>query len=585
MLYFWDLIVKRSIYITFLLSILWSQPVDLSLEWTTNDGLFFSEELEAVIEEEISELYNILGIIVIYKGEVVSEHYYNNSFEDDVYNIWSVTKSYISALVGQAVDLGMMYDPDSLAYHFFPEYDIEYLEDIKLHNLLSMSSGYGESWPYLDQTTEDLLSMDHGSPGWFYYNNSACHLNAHALYYGTEMRPKEFASNNLFPYLGIEDPVWYEGYLGINDGSISLFLTLREMVKLGQLFLQDGYSGNEQILSSEWIERATSYKVSTGYPDIPGYGYLWWLPGDDSYVAIGFGGQYILVVPELDLVIGTRSTDWGPANISQHQAILLNAIYNQVAPLFDRPSIVINEILASNNGCCIDEHGDQDTYIELYNHGNDTVDVAGFFLTNDIENTDNYVQIPMGNDSTLIAPGEFLLLWTDDSDHQGLLHIDILLSTAGGELALYMQDTATAVDIMNYSVQAPDMAYAREEDGDEDWVYMNPTPGLSNTTIMNIVDSDIYPSSFKLSQNSPNPFNPTTTIRYELFIDSFITLTVFDISGRKVIDLVNGYSQAGNYKIQWNAIDEYGQRMGAGLYFYSITTENISETKKMILLK
>ena len=129
------------------------------------------------------------------------------------------------------------------------------------------------------------------------------------------------------------------------------------------------------------------------------------------------------------------------------------------------------------------------------------------------------------------------------------------------------------------------MAYAREEDGDEDWVYMNPTPGLSNTTIMNIVDSDIYPSSFKLSQNSPNPFNPTTTIRYELFIDSFITLTVFDISGRKVIDLVNGYSQAGNYNIQWNAIDEYGQRMGAGLYFYSITTENISETKKMILLK
>ena len=102
---------------------------------------------------------------------------------------------------------------------------------------------------------------------------------------------------------------------------------------------------------------------------------------------------------------------------------------------------------------------------------------------------------------------------------------------------------------------------------------------------MNIVDSDIYPSSFKLSQNSPNPFNPTTTIRYELFIDSFITLTVFDISGRKVIDLVNGYSQAGNYNIQWNAIDEYGQRMGAGLYFYSITTENISETKIMILLK
>ena len=224
--------MKRLVIIPLLFSIVWSEPIDLSLEWVTNENLFFAEELESVIEEEISDLYNILGIIVIYKGQVVSEHYYNNSYEGDVFNIWSVTKSYISTLVGQAVDMGMMYDPDSLAYHFFPEYDIEHLQNITLHNLLSMTSGYGESWPYLNQTTEDLLSMDHGYPGWFYYNNSACHLNAHALYYGAEMSPKEFAINNLFPYIGINDPEWNEGYLGINDGSISLFLNLREMVKL-----------------------------------------------------------------------------------------------------------------------------------------------------------------------------------------------------------------------------------------------------------------------------------------------------------------------------------------------------------------
>ena len=120
---------------------MWSEPIDLSLEWVTNENLFFAEELESVIEEEISDLYNILGIIVIYKGQVVSEHYYNNSYEGDVFNIWSVTKSYISTLVGQAVDMGMMYDPDSLVYHFFPEYDIEHLQNITLHNLLSMTSG------------------------------------------------------------------------------------------------------------------------------------------------------------------------------------------------------------------------------------------------------------------------------------------------------------------------------------------------------------------------------------------------------------------------------------------------------------
>jgi len=578
--------VNRLVIIPLLFSIVWSEPIDLSLEWVTNENLFFAEELESVIEEEISDLYNILGIIVIYKGQVVSEHYYNNSYEGDVFNIWSVTKSYISTLVGQAVDMGMMYDPDSLAYHFFPEYDIEHLQNITLHNLLSMTSGYGESWPYLNQTTEDLLSMDHGYPGWFYYNNSACHLNAHALYYGAEMSPKEFAINNLFPYLGINDPEWNEGYLGINDGSISLFLTLREMVKLGQLYLQDGYSGNEQILSSEWIDRATSYKVSTGYPGIPGYGYLWWLPGnDDSYVAIGFGGQYILVIPELDLVIGTHSTDWGPANISQHQEILLSAIYNQVAPLFNRPSVVINEFLASNNGCCMDEHGDQDTYIELYNYGNDTVDVAGYFLTNVIGNTESYIQIPTGSDATMIAPEEFLLLWTDDSEDQGLLHIDVLLSTTGGDLGLYMQDTTTAVDIINYSIQAPDIAYAREEDGSDSWLYMNPTPGLSNTTIMNVEENELYPISFTISQNYPNPFNPNTTINYELFNDSKVNIEVFDISGRTVKELINDHHNIGKYTIDWNAVDDNGQKVSAGLYFYSISTEYFTETKKMILLK
>ena len=116
--------MNRLAIIPLLFSIVWSEPIDLSLEWVTNENLFFAEELESVIEEEISDLYNILGIIVIYKGQVVSEHYYNNSYEGDVFNIWSVTKSYISTLVGQAVDMGMMYDPDSLAYHFFPEYDI-----------------------------------------------------------------------------------------------------------------------------------------------------------------------------------------------------------------------------------------------------------------------------------------------------------------------------------------------------------------------------------------------------------------------------------------------------------------------------
>ena len=349
------------------------------------------------------------------------------------------------------------------------------------------------------------------------------------------------------------------------------------MGKLGQLYIQDGFSGNEQILSAEWIERATSPQVDTNWGNY-GYGYLWWLPEIGvSYQANGAGGQLISIFPDYDLVVGTHSDGDSQA--------LQTAIHYQIAPIFDRPSIAINEILASNNGCCLDEYGENDHYIELYNFGNDTVDVAGFFLTNDVENHDNYVQIQTGSDSTNIAPGEFLLIWSDDSPTQGLLHLDALLSNTGGQLALYAQDTSTIVDLMSYSVQAPDMAYAREQDGGGDWMYMDPTPGLSNTPIMSIDEQSFQPRTFKLAQNFPNPFNPTTNISFELLEYASVTIQIFDVSGRKIKTLISGNYSVGDYTTQWDARDERGQPVSAGVYMYAIQVNNNIYAKKMVLLK
>ena len=585
--------IKMKIQLLFLVIILssplLSQPIDLSLEWTTTNGVPFATELENTIEDEVAGLPNILGLIVIHHGKVVSEHYYNDSYADDVYNVWSVTKSYASTLVGQAYDMGMINGPDSSLVDFFPDYGIDYVSELTLDHLLSMSTGYYDiyGWPaWYNQSTSSLLSMPYvEGPGDFFYNNSACHLNSHVIYYGTGQTPHEFASTYLFPYLGIDDPQWNSGYLNINDGSASLQLTLREMVKLGQLYLQGGYSGDEQILSSDWIERATTYKVPTGWDQIPSYGYLWWLPNEDSYLAFGYGGQYILVVPDLNLVIGTHSTDWGPGDINTHQNVLRDALVDQLAPIFDRPSVAINEILASNNGCCYDEYGENDNYIELYNFGNDTVDVAGLFLTNDIDDHETYSQIQTGSDSTLIAPGDFLLIWSDNSPTQGVLHLDDLLSNTGGEMGLYAPDTTTIVDFMSYSVQAPDMAYAREQDAGEDWVYMDPTPGLSNTTIMNTEEKSVQPRSFRLAQNFPNPFNPITNINYETLEDASVTIHVFDVSGRMIETLISTYHQAGNYSVQWDAKDYDGKPVSAGVYIYTIESNNNLDSKKMILLK
>ena len=310
--------------------------IDLSLDWEFAEDLsyFDSEQLNNTLDQ-MSNLAYLEGIIVVHNGEIVSEGYYNGSSINQTFNIWSVTKSFTSTLIGQAIDQEYIDNQYMTLNNLIPMSTQPYLYQISLHNLLSMSSGYadGFGYPYwVSATTTQLEWMPYSFPGFFFYNNSACHLNSHVLFHATGMTPYEFASINLFPYLGIEAPNWLDGYLNINDGSASLKLRLRDMIKLGQLYLQDGWSGEEQILSSEWINQATSLQVETMYPGIPGYGYLWWLPQEEGYMAMGYGGQYIAVYPERGLVIGTHST----INDSEtYQIQLFNYIHNHIVPIFD----------------------------------------------------------------------------------------------------------------------------------------------------------------------------------------------------------------------------------------------------------
>ena len=99
------------------------------------------------------------------------------------------------------------------------------------------------------------------------------------------------------------------------------------------------------------------------------------------------------------------------------------------------------------------------------------------------------------------------------------------------------------------------------------------------------VSSSNVPEQFILYPNYPNPFNPATTIRYDLPDDAYVTLTIHDLMGRSIRTLVDGPQVAGNGMIQWNATDDAGYPVSAGLYFYSIQTSKFNKTKKMILLK
>jgi hypothetical protein len=93
------------------------------------------------------------------------------------------------------------------------------------------------------------------------------------------------------------------------------------------------------------------------------------------------------------------------------------------------------------------------------------------------------------------------------------------------------------------------------------------------------------PTKFALHQNSPNPFNPTTRIAYDMPAAGDVKISVFNVLGQHVNDLVDGHSEAGSYEVIWDGKDQAGEQVASGVYFYRIKTEQFNETKKMLLLK
>tara|TARA_B100000214_G_scaffold28442_1_gene18532 strand:- start:1157 stop:1792 length:636 start_codon:yes stop_codon:yes gene_type:complete len=110
-----------------------------------------------------------------------------------------------------------------------------------------------------------------------------------------------------------------------------------------------------------------------------------------------------------------------------------------------------------------------------------------------------------------------------------------------------------------------------------DWI----NEGANNLAIKD----SFLPQSFTLEQNYPNPFNPSTTILYNLSSDELISFEIFNLNGKKVRTLVNEYQNTGPKKVIWNADDNHGRQVPAGVYLYSLIAGNVKQSKKMLLVK
>ena len=179
------------------------ENVDLSVDWEEQiDSLYYDHEnLQAIMNNNINNLPDIRGLIIIHRGKIVGEKYYNSSNMNQSFNIWSVTKSYISTLIGQAIDMEYIFDEDIMLNEIFIEND--YTIQVSIEHLLTMRSGWPENWSYMNTNNvlNTLLSTPlMNTPGAiFFYNNAACHINSHIVNTMTNINPKEFAMEYLFP--------------------------------------------------------------------------------------------------------------------------------------------------------------------------------------------------------------------------------------------------------------------------------------------------------------------------------------------------------------------------------------------------
>lgn len=264
------------------------------------------------------------SLLVARDGRLVAEEYFHGWSREDLHHTASVTKSVASLLVGIAIDHEQLDGVEAPILEFFPE--IQALagrgwEGVRLEHLLTMSMGLDWSdrealgWPPLEDQYRRILSRNvEVSPGArFRYVSRNVNLLSRVLFVATGVEADVFASRRLFEPLGIERWDWeLRRWEGHPDLAAALKLRPRDLLKLGQLVMDDGIWDGRRVVSARWIRESTRTRLATDMPGLS-YGYLWWRmdppPADFPFgiatFALGMGSQYVLIVPEAHLVVVT----------------------------------------------------------------------------------------------------------------------------------------------------------------------------------------------------------------------------------------------------------------------------------------
>ncbi|GAB4362287.1 MAG: serine hydrolase [Kiloniellaceae bacterium] len=273
-------------------------------------------------------------LIVAQRGEVLVEQGFRGHATRRPTNVKSVSKSVIAALVGIAIDKGVLPGPDAriapLLADKLPADPDPRMGDITIGNLLSMQAGlgrtsganYGRWVASRDWVAAALAQPFADDPGGgMLYSTGNSHLLSAILTRATGRSTLALARDWLAPLEDFAIADWMRDPQGIYFGGNQMAMTPRAMLAFGELYRNGGRAGGEQVLSAQWIEASWQPRTQSVFHDDL-YGYGWFLTemaGERVAYAWGYGGQMIYVVPGLDLTVVMTSAEDQPSARSGHR--------------------------------------------------------------------------------------------------------------------------------------------------------------------------------------------------------------------------------------------------------------------------
>jgi len=296
-----------------------------------------------------SKLPNVYSLLVVRHGYIVFEKYYAGSDQTANFGLRSATKSFASALIGIALRDGYLKSVDQKLGDLLPEYFTRTTDlrkaDITVRHLLNMTSGFewDESNAYLRLTPgvpigQTIIDLPLANPPGQAFNYSSVASQLLSILF-TKLTGKtmwDVAAQELFKPIGIPNTHWPADRDGNSEAYSGLVMPARELAKFGFLYLNGGEWDGRQVIPADYVRASTSWDEAVKLLNGGGYGFLWWLDSDrrhDAFFAAGYGGQYVYVAPELDLlVVMTGNPQLQESELQPSRYIITDYILPAVTP-------------------------------------------------------------------------------------------------------------------------------------------------------------------------------------------------------------------------------------------------------------